>query len=267
MVIGLIFIHCAYLSQHELGDDPWLQDQMLTHLGSKDSWAAAQWATRLAVPPERLSPHIQSCLRLAQQYPDSTLFEDKNIQEQESRRDCYQMTLPLENIHMVDQLECLEKLLPQILQPGSILGLDMEWRPSFSALVQSRVSLLQIAHCQAVYLIDMLALTSQDEGAIVVVPSGATGHPARDIQDAVMSDCKVPHDCPAENMESGKDKASTASRLLTFLQRIFSSTDVLKLGYSLSGDLKNLTRAYPFLAPALKNLECLLDLELLHKQA
>ena len=106
----------------------------------------------------------------------------------------------------------------------------MEWRPSFSALVQSRVSLLQIAHFQAVYLIDMLALTSQDEGAIVVVPSGATGHPASEIQDAVTSDCKVPHDCPAENMESGKDKASTASRLLTFLQRIFSSTDVLKLG-------------------------------------
>uniref|UniRef100_UPI00358FCF42 exonuclease mut-7 homolog n=1 Tax=Myxine glutinosa TaxID=7769 RepID=UPI00358FCF42 len=124
----------------------------------------------------------------------------------------------------------------------------------------------RFAHCQAVYLIDMLALTSQDEAAIVVGPSGTTGHLASEIQGAVTSDCTVPHDFRAEKMESGKDKPSMASPLLTFLQRIFSSTDVLKLGYSLSGDLKNLTRAYPFLAPALKNLERLLDLELLHKQ-
>lgn len=57
-----------------------------------------------------------------------------------------------------------------LLQPGQIIGIDMEWRPSFVTVGRkSQVSLVQMAVHDRVFLLDMLELLGQggkDEEAL-----------------------------------------------------------------------------------------------------
>lgn len=48
-----------------------------------------------------------------------------------------------------------------MLQPGQVVGIDMEWRPSFGMVGKPRVSLLQIALKDEVFLLDLPRLLEQ----------------------------------------------------------------------------------------------------------
>lgn len=50
-----------------------------------------------------------------------------------------------------------------MLQPGQIVGIDMEWRPSFGMVGKPRVSLLQLAVRDEVFLLDLPRLLEQAE--------------------------------------------------------------------------------------------------------
>uniref|UniRef100_K7E1H7 3'-5' exonuclease domain-containing protein n=1 Tax=Monodelphis domestica TaxID=13616 RepID=K7E1H7_MONDO len=49
------------------------------------------------------------------------------------------------------------------LQPGQVVGIDMEWRPSFGLVGRPRVSVLQIATKEHVYLLDLLQFSKLDK--------------------------------------------------------------------------------------------------------
>lgn len=53
--------------------------------------------------------------------------------------------------------------LLSVLQPGQVVGIDMEWRPSFGMVGKPRVSLLQIALKDEVFLLDLPRLLEQAE--------------------------------------------------------------------------------------------------------
>lgn len=50
-----------------------------------------------------------------------------------------------------------------VLQPGQVVGIDMEWRPSFGMVGKPRVSLLQIALNDEVFLLDLPRLLEHAE--------------------------------------------------------------------------------------------------------
>lgn len=50
-----------------------------------------------------------------------------------------------------------------MLQPGQVVGVDMEWRPSFGMVGKPRVSLLQMALKDEVFLLDLPQLLEQAE--------------------------------------------------------------------------------------------------------
>lgn len=48
-----------------------------------------------------------------------------------------------------------------MLQPGQVVGIDMEWKPSFGMVGKPRVSLLQLALHDEVFLLDLPRLLEQ----------------------------------------------------------------------------------------------------------
>uniref|UniRef100_H3AM31 3'-5' exonuclease domain-containing protein n=1 Tax=Latimeria chalumnae TaxID=7897 RepID=H3AM31_LATCH len=87
----------------------------------------------------------------------------ENWETPKRKNSCYQLPVPEENIHFLDTLEGLKEWKSSILQPCHIVGIDMEWRPSFGTLVRPRVSVLQIAVKGHVFLFDLPKLVKQTE--------------------------------------------------------------------------------------------------------
>nr|XP_008123065.1 PREDICTED: exonuclease mut-7 homolog [Anolis carolinensis] len=146
----------------------WLQEQLvhlLVHHGGLQ--AAARWGLHYGLPKESL--------------PRSVPEEMERLRQQESREDapeparspgegrrkaqCYGLPLPREQILFLSTWEALQEHKECLLKAGQIVGLDMEWRPSFGVLgSKPRVSLVQLAVRDRVFLLDMLALL-RPEGA------------------------------------------------------------------------------------------------------
>ncbi|CAK1603100.1 unnamed protein product [Parnassius mnemosyne] len=67
----------------------------------------------------------------------------------------YNLTLPAENIVIIDTAEKFYDLMTTHLAGCNVVSIDCEWKPSFGA-TQSQVALIQIATDSYVYLIDTL---------------------------------------------------------------------------------------------------------------
>lgn len=74
------------------------------------------------------------------------------------------------NAHVLDRLPRLlsstvglwvQKV--SVFQPGQVVGVDMEWKPSFGMLGKPRVALLQLALKEEVFLLDLPRLLEQAE--------------------------------------------------------------------------------------------------------
>ncbi|KAL4219645.1 hypothetical protein ACF0H5_022217 [Mactra antiquata] len=85
-------------------------------------------------------------------------WETSCFTEQEINTAYYQLKLPQECIIMVDTIEGYQQCMKCVTKPGTIVGIDSEWRPSFCGQVQ-KVSLLQLGVKDQVFLLDFLKLT------------------------------------------------------------------------------------------------------------
>ncbi|KAI8518141.1 Exonuclease mut-7 [Branchiostoma belcheri] len=151
-----------------VGDSPFLQEQLVDLLvGYNDMEKAAQWARRCDLPSERLPPGVtQAMERLAEQAGSSAEVGEENwedeVEDVESRY--YQMPLHMEFIELVGTEKGLDSCAQRLLQPGTVIGLDAEWRPSFgNTLITQRVSIVQLATKDKVYILDMIALVQNTE--------------------------------------------------------------------------------------------------------
>ncbi|XP_064420329.1 exonuclease mut-7 homolog isoform X2 [Latimeria chalumnae] len=154
--------------QSTVGDNQWLQEQLVSLLiRYSDYNTAAQWALHYHLPPERLPFGIETRmqeLQLEERAETRKKVNNKENWETPKRKNsCYQLPVPEENIHFLDTLEGLKEWKSSILQPCHIVGIDMEWRPSFGTLVRPRVSVLQIAVKGHVFLFDLPKLVKQTE--------------------------------------------------------------------------------------------------------
>ncbi|XP_055257236.1 exonuclease mut-7 homolog isoform X3 [Moschus berezovskii] len=150
----------AELVQGLVGQDEWLQEQLLQLLASQDDVAmVAQCALDLSLPEEQLPATVvaeMSQLRLQERMAKAP--------SEDGRDDCYRLPITREDIHFLASWEELARHEKALLQPGQVVGVDLEWRPSFGTGGRPRVSLMQVAVEGHVFLLDLPRLSSPAGG-------------------------------------------------------------------------------------------------------
>ncbi|XP_067598612.1 exonuclease mut-7 homolog isoform X6 [Pseudorca crassidens] len=143
-----------------VGQDQWLQEQLLQLLTSHDNTAlVAQCALDLLLPEERLPASVAAelrQLRIQERTAEAPLEDGKD--------DYYQLPIPREHLHFLASWEDLARHQEELLQPGQVVGMDLEWRPSFGAGGRPRASLMQVAVEGRVFLLDLPRLSSPAGG-------------------------------------------------------------------------------------------------------
>ncbi|NXO22423.1 MUT7 Exonuclease, partial [Cisticola juncidis] len=150
--------------QSTVGENRWLQGHLvqllLRHCSAR---RAARWARHCRVPPEMLPPAVAEELQKLHIQDRVEEVTKANNYESSKKKDYYQLPIPRENIHFLqtweETLQCWEK----VLQPGQVVGVDQEWKPSFGMVGKPRVALLQIALKDEVFLLDVPRLLEQAE--------------------------------------------------------------------------------------------------------
>ncbi|XP_075026297.1 exonuclease mut-7 homolog isoform X4 [Calonectris borealis] len=148
--------------QSTVGENRWLQGHLIQLLISYcDLNTAARWAQRCNLPKEMLPYGVADELQKLQIQERVEEAAKADNYEESKKKDCYQLPIPRANIHFLqtweETLQCWEK----VLRPGQVVGIDMEWRPSFGMVGKPRVSLLQIALKDEVFLLDLPRLLEQ----------------------------------------------------------------------------------------------------------
>ncbi|XP_032904893.1 exonuclease mut-7 homolog isoform X1 [Amblyraja radiata] len=152
-----------------VGQNTWLQIQFIGLLGKyTDLDTVAHWALRLNVPQEKLPQPVAKWLKQLEKDKGyrtglEKSFKVQSLEEKEKKRNFYQLPIPTESIHIVEHLEQLTSCASRVLQAGGVVGIDMEWRPTFTAWTKARVSILQIALKDHVYLLDLPQLVKESE--------------------------------------------------------------------------------------------------------
>ncbi|KAM6431112.1 exonuclease mut-7 homolog isoform 1-T1 [Liasis olivaceus] len=207
-------------------DNRWLQEQLVELLVRYAGLGvAAQWAQRYSLLGD------SSPVGLAGKMEELTILEREDASEQtpsdswDSQKECcYQLPVPREDILFLSTWEEVMACKEHVLQPGQVVGIDMEWRPSFSAIGgKPQVSVVQLAIWGHVFLLDMLQLLQQ----------------------------------------GGQEAQATFS---SFFQALLADPAIVKLGYGMSGDLRNLMATCGAFRDANPQLCGLLDLQLVHQK-
>ncbi|XP_074871617.1 exonuclease mut-7 homolog [Carettochelys insculpta] len=151
--------------ENTVGENRWLQEQLIQLLVSYcDLNTAARWAFRYNLPekilPSGVADRLQK-LKVQERLEDAGSRVDDG--EEDRKEDYYQIPVTRESIHFLQTWEDMRRWKEKVLQPGQVVGIDMEWRPSFGLVGKSRVSVLQIAIEEQVFLLDLLELLKPDE--------------------------------------------------------------------------------------------------------
>ncbi|XP_068508828.1 exonuclease mut-7 homolog isoform X2 [Syngnathus scovelli] len=134
-----------------------LVEMLLKYCGREK---AAQWSLRYSLPRHRL-PFVvwntQQSLSPELQHPsDSTQSEEWTPSEAHCQK-FYQVPLAKEKVKHVETLEALQNCRETLFKKGSVVGVDMEWQPTFGCGSTQHVALIQLATFDTVFLLDLCA--------------------------------------------------------------------------------------------------------------
>ncbi|KAL7847877.1 hypothetical protein AOLI_G00225950 [Acnodon oligacanthus] len=122
---------------------------------------AAQWAKHYNVPRDRLPIGVwdtmQSLSAKQLEVNESSCPLEPWVTSQSHKLQYYQLPLARENIHFLQTLDQLQLCRETVLKPGSVVGVDMEWRAGFGTVSTQRVALIQLAVEGQVFLLDLCA--------------------------------------------------------------------------------------------------------------
>uniref|UniRef100_A0A3Q2PD95 Exonuclease 3'-5' domain containing 3 n=1 Tax=Fundulus heteroclitus TaxID=8078 RepID=A0A3Q2PD95_FUNHE len=222
VIVGVLV--CAVYVQYVVADDLQLQvhlvEMLAKHCGLQK---ASQWSLRYNIPKNRLPPGVwetqQSLPPDLQQICLNDITHEEWVPPQSHCQRFYQVPLTKDKVHFVDTAETLHRCRSILLKEGVVVGVDMEWQPTFGRVAAQKVALIQLAVLDQVFLLDLCA------GGF----------------------CEQPD-------------------LVGFIRTLFSERNILKLGYSMSGDLKCLTATWPELSEEPLKTEGLLDLLKVHQK-
>ncbi|XP_062410629.1 exonuclease mut-7 homolog isoform X2 [Sardina pilchardus] len=136
-----------------------LVEQLVRH-GSLQQ--AAEWAAYYSLPKNRLPFGVWDTLQTLPPSqtglpPVSCPSLDSWEPSQHHRQHYYQLPVTRGNVHFLSTLEQLESCQQAVIQPGAVVGVDMEWRAGFGTVSQQRVALIQLAVPGSVFLLDLCA--------------------------------------------------------------------------------------------------------------
>ncbi|KFO85906.1 putative exonuclease mut-7, partial [Buceros rhinoceros silvestris] len=150
--------------QSTVGENRWLQGHLSQLLVRYcDFHTAARWAQRFALPEEVLPHGVAEELQKLQTQERVEEAAKADNDEESKKKDYYQLPIPRANIHFLQTWEEMLQCWAKVLRPGQVVGIDMEWRPSFGMVGKPRVSLLQMALKDEVFLLDLPQLLEQAE--------------------------------------------------------------------------------------------------------
>ncbi|KAM4877087.1 exonuclease mut-7 homolog isoform 2-T2 [Thomomys bottae] len=152
--------------QDLVGQSPWLQERLVRLLTSHCSAAmASQCALDLSLPEEQLPAAIAARVHQLKLQGRIAKADWRLVEPREnSKEKYYQLCLPREHIHLLASREALALHEARLLQPGRVVGVDMEFIPSFTAMDRQKASLVQVADKDDVFLLDVLALLQPPGG-------------------------------------------------------------------------------------------------------
>ncbi|XP_073496690.1 exonuclease mut-7 homolog isoform X2 [Phyllobates terribilis] len=154
--------------QSTVSGNLWLQEQCIALLCRYSGLQTAGfWALKFGMPKESLPQNVADILQDIS--IQETLSEsEKNAGDSQARRNhFYQLPIPRSKVHFLQNRTELSGCRDVVLKDGQIVGVDMEWRPSFGGLGKPNVSLIQLAVKDEVFLLDVLQgnlLQSSDSG-------------------------------------------------------------------------------------------------------
>ncbi|XP_041262439.1 exonuclease mut-7 homolog isoform X4 [Onychostruthus taczanowskii] len=150
--------------QSTVGENRWLQGHLVQSLLRHcDARGAARWAQHCRVPPEMLPQAVAEELQKLHIQDRVEEVTKADNYEASKKKDYYQLPIPRENIHFLQTWEETRQCWEKVLQPGQVVGVDMEWKPSFGMVGKPRVALLQLALKDEVFLLDLPRLLEQAE--------------------------------------------------------------------------------------------------------
>nr|XP_060464061.1 exonuclease mut-7 homolog isoform X2 [Panthera onca] len=145
-----------------VGREEWPQEMVVQLLASPGNEAvAAQCALGLSVPEEQLPATVAAELRRLelQERVARAPLEDR-------KGDYYQLPIAREDIHFLASWEDLARHEEALLQPGQVVGVDVEWRPSFGTGGRPQASVMQLAVEGRVFLLDLPVLSRPAGGQV-----------------------------------------------------------------------------------------------------
>ncbi|KAI5620093.1 exonuclease mut-7-like, partial [Silurus asotus] len=123
--------------------------------------AAAQWAKHFSVPRDRLPTGVwdtmETLLPSQLEINDVCSPLDQWITPPSHQLQFYQLPLKEQQVIIVENLEQLQMCKVMLLQTGRVVGVDMEWRAGFGTVSTQRISLIQLAVKERVFLLDLCA--------------------------------------------------------------------------------------------------------------
>ncbi|XP_075690665.1 exonuclease mut-7 homolog [Rhinoderma darwinii] len=154
--------------QNTVETNRWLQEQCIVLLCRySDLQTAGFWALKFGMPKETLPHNVADILQdlCIQEKLSET---EKNTEDSQARKKhFYQLPIPRSKVHFLQNHPELSGCRDTVLKEGQVVGVDMEWRPSFGGLGKPNVSLIQLAVKEEVFLLDVLQgnlLQSSDSG-------------------------------------------------------------------------------------------------------
>ncbi|OPJ86367.1 putative exonuclease mut-7-like protein isoform A [Patagioenas fasciata monilis] len=148
--------------QSTVGENRWLQGHLMQLLMRYcDLKTAARWAQRCNLPEEMLPYGVAEELQKLQERERVEEAAKADHHEERKKEGYYQLPIPRANIHFLQTWEETQRCWEKVLRPGQVVGIDMEWKPSFGMVGKPRVSLLQLALRDEVFLLDLPRLLEQ----------------------------------------------------------------------------------------------------------
>ncbi|XP_018304800.1 exonuclease mut-7 homolog isoform X2 [Mycetomoellerius zeteki] len=143
-----------------VGNDAKLQTELLSMLiNANDAQEGLYWAKEYEIPKDEWPwaiVHIeeQNAPRINE---GASTSRDKTWEPNEDNVNYHVLKLPRENIKLVDDRRLFEEFLDNGLRDVNIVGIDLEWKPSFGTK-QAELALMQIATEDNVYILDITTI-------------------------------------------------------------------------------------------------------------
>uniref|UniRef100_A0A3P8UD11 Exonuclease 3'-5' domain containing 3 n=2 Tax=Cynoglossus semilaevis TaxID=244447 RepID=A0A3P8UD11_CYNSE len=118
---------------------------------------ASQVSLRYKIPRNRLPIGVWEKQQSLPQSLQKKLDSEEWTPSELHRQKFYQAPLAKEKVHIVNTPEALQRCRVVVLKDDAVVGVDMEWQPTFGCSSAQQVALIQLAVQDHVFLLDLCA--------------------------------------------------------------------------------------------------------------